>query len=466
MKSMVDQKRIVVDITTTMNWQGTPVGITRTEKNYAKYLYENCPIPITFCFYDRSLKEFIELSRDKVENVLYASHESLENIGKINKQTIVKSKVKSVLSNLDRNIKSHLYNFKTTCPPLFEFLREIKHLIVSFKHLEEALIRYCKNKIVNITSKKSSLKRWNIFTFHPTDLYISMGLDWDYQDKMKALWEKKKLRQFYIVLFCYDVLCVKYPQFVPKDYGSMFVEYLTNAIWCADKIICISNNTCDDLKKFIEQIGCPRPEFRVVQLGSNLKKTEKLIPPSSAPFLKGQKFVLFVSTIEARKNHQLLYRVWVKLLEKHPNNEVPFLVFVGLKGWLVDELLYSVESDLRVKNKIVLLHGINDSELVWLYKKCLFTVFPSYYEGWGIPVAESLEYGKMCLSSNGGSLTEIAPDIDIYIDPVDTFEWLRKIEGFLQHPEKVKNIEKLIKKKYKAISWNQSGRQLLQAILK
>src|SRR5437660_8728124 len=87
------------------------------------------------------------------------------------------------------------------------------------------------------------------------------------------------------------------------------------------------------------------------------------------------RYVLFVSTIEVRKNHRLLVRVWQRLLERHGANLVPNLVFVGKVGWLVDGLLADLEASGYLNGKVILLPSLSDAELQQTYRSCLFTVF-------------------------------------------------------------------------------------------
>jgi glycosyltransferase involved in cell wall biosynthesis len=173
----------------------------------------------------------------------------------------------------------------------------------------------------------------------------------------------------------------------------------------------------------------------------------------------GSPFVLFVSTIEKRKNHELLYRVWVRLIES--GCEVPQLLFVGMRGWGVDELLADISRDRRVKNRIHVLNNVSDAELTFLYDRCLYTLYPSFYEGWGLPVVESLAFGKFCLCSNAGSLTEAGEDFCEYIDPWDVNAWTSKIRYFVENPEEIEKRNRNAALSFKAHSWEETSRKIM-----
>ena len=97
----------------------------------------------------------------------------------------------------------------------------------------------------------------------------------------------------------------------------------------------------------------------------------------------------------------LLVRAWRRLLDEMPAAEVPALVFAGRVGYMVADLMQELRNSAFLGGKVVLVDHPDDAELAALYRGCLFTVFPSLYEGWGLPVTESLAFGKPCLVARG-----------------------------------------------------------------
>jgi glycosyltransferase involved in cell wall biosynthesis len=141
------------------------------------------------------------------------------------------------------------------------------------------------------------------------------------------------------------------------------------------------------------------------------------------------------------------------------------VVIVGRNGWLTDDIRYTITNDLEAREKILILNDINDRELLWLYKNCLFTIFPSFYEGWGMPIAESLAYGKLCISSNTSSMPEIAGDLIDYFSPYDTGELLERIIENLDEDVR-QDKEKIIASHYKQTSWDTMFKQIDQFVSK
>jgi glycosyltransferase involved in cell wall biosynthesis len=163
--------------------------------------------------------------------------------------------------------------------------------------------------------------------------------------------------------------------------------------------------------------------------------------------------VLFVSTIEIRKNHRLLVRVWRRLMERHGADAVPVLIFAGQIGWLVDDLLADLAASRYLDGKIEHRPGLSDAELREAYRGCLFTVFPSLSEGWGLPVAESLAHGKFCVASNRAAIPEVGGDLIDYFDPTDDDDATAKIERALFEPGYLAVREARLRAEYRPRTW-------------
>jgi glycosyltransferase involved in cell wall biosynthesis len=174
--------------------------------------------------------------------------------------------------------------------------------------------------------------------------------------------------------------------------------------------------------------------------------------------------VLFVSTIEVRKNHRLLVRVWRRLLEQHGEDVVPALIFAGQIGWLVDDLLADLAASHYLSGKIVLLPGLSDAQLRQAYRSSLFTVFPSLCEGWGLPIAESLAHGKFCVASDRTSIPEVGGDLIDYFDPSDDDDAVAKIERPLLDPGYLTAREARVRAEYSPRTWTDCVHALISKL--
>src|SRR5262249_50339325 len=147
------------------------------------------------------------------------------------------------------------------------------------------------------------------------------------------------------------------------------------------------------------------PPVEVMRLGSGL--TDRPMAGEAETVALPNRYVLFVSTIEFRKNHRLLVAVWRRLIARHGADAIPVLLFAGQIGWRVADRLAALKKSETRGGKIVIMAGLSDAALRQAYRACLFTVFPSLSEGWGLPIAESLTEGRLCVASNRTSIPEV-----------------------------------------------------------
>jgi glycosyltransferase involved in cell wall biosynthesis len=138
-------------------------------------------------------------------------------------------------------------------------------------------------------------------------------------------------------------------------------------------------------------------------------------PPPRFEMLAGGAFALCVGTIEIRKNHHALLGVWNELAVER-GAAMPRLVIAGRRGWKAEATLAELDA-LRSGGPVVFIEAPTDAELRWLYAACLFTVFPSFFEGWGLPVGESFWFGKPCAASNAPSIAPVARDLCVFFSP-------------------------------------------------
>jgi glycosyltransferase involved in cell wall biosynthesis len=134
-------------------------------------------------------------------------------------------------------------------------------------------------------------------------------------------------------------------------------------------------------------------------------------------------FLLFVSTIEPRKNLPTLLRAYRRLLDEFPVDETaPRLVLVGREGWLFKEV-YQLAEELGLQKNLVWMGGVDTIELLWLYNRAVCLAMPSLYEGFGLPPLEALACGTPALVAATSSLPEVVGEVGQKIPPEDVAEW-------------------------------------------
>lgn len=293
------------------------------------------------------------------------------------------------------------------------------------------------------------------------DMIVSLGAGWGIPGYMKQMAETKRRYGIKFSIFVHDVLPMEFPSFFEPRHAAHFAHWLREAISVADIVLTNSRYSRARLIELSARSGWRLPPIEVLEPGSGF--IDRLPARGQAMASLPARYVLFVSTIEIRKNHRLLVRVWQRLVERYGADRVPALVFVGMLGWSFEELLADLAASDYLNGKIVMLKGLSDAELHEAYRRCLFTVFPSFGEGWGLPVAESLAHGKFSIVSNRTSLPEVGGHLADYFDPSDEEDALAKIERPLLEPAYLATREAQIRAEYRRRTWNDCVHALMGA---
>ncbi|MFG6206212.1 glycosyltransferase family 4 protein [Pseudomonas retamae] len=455
------------DVTTILGWRRPAVGIIRTEAEAAAHALELIAAgeDVKFCSYSHA-RGYSSVDADDVATTLKrisGAHTTAPGqvvTSSPNRKSIearLKEKAIKVLNRLPPKLSGRIYQF------LQQRRVSIVEAVIGLRHLRSAIRAFFKP--ANRPHVFSPSTRKTDALGHPFakgDSYISVGLDWDNKN-LPYLYELKKRVGLRIVLFCYDVIPVRLPHLCVGDVAARFANYFTDVAWCADKILCISECTRKDLMSLLNELGAPVPETAVVKLGCQLSHELSETISDDVRSLLQERFVLFVSTIERRKNHEVLYRAYTRLIDNGVK-DLPKLVFVGMPGWGVGDLLSDIQLDPRTKDYIRILNNVSDSDLMYLYRHCMMTAFPSLYEGWGLPVAESLAAGKYCLASNAASIPEVGGELLDYLEPWDVTVWAAELQKYAFDSEALAAKEAAIRREYMPVAWEDTARFVFDSL--
>jgi glycosyltransferase involved in cell wall biosynthesis len=451
--------RLVLDLGTSYAFRRPAVGIVRTERKFAEYLLSRDDIELAFCRLDRAGACFVEIDRERAEDIIrpmvpgpsdgVVSHPEAG----LSQNVTLKARAKAATSGIASAVLGRLpeslqYDARTT-------LRAGKDFAVGTIRLAIGCIRSVGSRSkLTANGSPSSVEP---FQFKSYDIYMSMGLDWDYNDLDLLAAERQRIG-FKAVLFCYDTIPVQSPHLMASDLRQVFTDYFRRVARVADRVVAISETSKRDFLALMHQLGQESPGLDVVPLGTDLNVSEAAVKIPD-PDMEGRPFVLFVSTIEIRKNHRLLYHVWERLVQRH-GDRTPLLVFVGLIGWGIGPLVTSIRTNPLVKDRIRLFDNLGDEELTWLYRNCLFTVFPSFYEGWGLPVVESLALGKPCICSTAPGVVEASQGMATAVDPLDLPAWVAAVEHLWLDPE-ARDLATRRLQTFRAQTWREHGEALV-----
>lgn len=249
-----------------------------------------------------------------------------------------------------------------------------------------------------------------------------------------------------VCVLLHDLIPLVTPQYTESDMSVRFHDWLMRSTEYVTCYLANSENTGQDLRAFLDAQAASLPVHVVplaqAQLPSEQHSTQHDIFQDArqytdrittvekvyAAFTQGVRipdriraltktpYVLVVGTMEVRKNLWQLATVWDRL-RKQSGRDLPKLVFSGRRGWLNDDFDALMRATGQLGGWAEIVEGPSDDVLSYLYRNCLFTVTASFYEGWGLPIGESLGYGKTAVVSNTSAMPEVGGDMVEYCDP-------------------------------------------------
>lgn len=170
-------------------------------------------------------------------------------------------------------------------------------------------------------------------------------------------------------------------------------------------------------------------------------------------------YILSVGNLQPRKNLRRLISAYAMFVEGTQADIQ--LVIVGKKAWMYEELFGEIENSV-LKDRITLTDYVEEDDLVWLYHEALFFVYPSYFEGFGIPVLEAMCCKTPVATSNCTSLPEVAGDAGILFDPYDVTDIYDKIKRLYQSPELREELVQKGIKRAKMFTWDDTAEKVMR----
>ncbi len=252
-----------------------------------------------------------------------------------------------------------------------------------------------------------------------------------------------RLRHFGSVITIHDLAFLKFPYLLTVE-SRRYYGQVKRAAQSAERIIAVSHATARDIESELE---IEPAKIRVVYEAAN-PVFQPLNPPNldtlaqrlpalmaklaAAGMSPATPFILFVSTLEPRKNLPTLLQALRRVLDNLlPAAEKPVLVIAGREGWLYEDVYkLATELNLRANRELVWLGGVSTEELLWLYNRAACLALPSLYEGFGLPPLEALACGTPVLVANTSSLPEVVGAHGTLIAPQDLGAWAAALETF------------------------------------
>jgi len=442
--------RLVLDVTSSVSWTGPPVGIIRVEQELAKYARARRP-DIVLAFYEPSIG--FRALRPEWADTLLGPQGVIDPIHFLR------------LRHPRRGIRRLL---PSRYPPIMALERRrlattSRAAIRAIEAAQKPLFLYRRlAPFVDSLGKRIAVVPPDLalgapLSLGPGDIYVSAGSGW-LNAKTRDIVAASRASRCRSVLLCYDIIPLLYPEFYCSHDVEMFRRYWTKMFADAGRVIVNSHRVAADVRAHCEASGIPLCDVKVVPLGFAPRPAGAVGALSLPSGLEPGRFALFVSTVEPRKGHGLLLDVWRRLLaDGVPQRHRFKLVFVGRRGWMVEKLLARI--DLAACDGGLFRHfaDLPDTELTALYRDAAFCLYPSIYEGFGLPIIEAFSFGKAVLASSGGALPETVGACSPCLDPTDADAWYHVLGRWIEDPASRRPYEETIRVSFSHSTWDQAA---------
>ena len=321
------------------------------------------------------------------------------------------------------------------CRPSKRMVREMSGVMSTGGHIHQAAKSY---------QHRLKDEQHQPVSFLESDFVIVPGYLFGYPDHTNEL--ARVCQQAKVIQVVHEALPVFGPEIVVSDHIDLISNYMRVVLPGCFRIAPNSKNTAEGIEQYFHDWGLTRlPKFIPCHFGVDLEKV------SSKPKAVSHKhFVLSVGTLSAAKNYALLIQVY--RLARERKIDFPHLYIAGQDGIFADDLNHQLDCDPYISTKITRLGYMDNQQLAWLYQNALFTIFPSYYDAYGLPVAESLAYGAVTLASDRGGVPEVGREFADYFSTYSS-EQLFKLMCKYQDESQIKVRQKQIRVGYENTTW-------------
>ena len=258
---------------------------------------------------------------------------------------------------------------------------------------------------------------------------------------LAALARQPKLER---VLFIHDTIPCDFPEYCREHEGAKHLLRLRNAFRFATHLVVNSEYTRQQLEHWRKILGAPEVPVRVIPIGvdegvlAHARDAAPLFPPKRPYFV-------VLGTIEPRKNHALLIHLWRDFANHLPADQIPELILIGRRGWDNETVFRQLDRCESLRDHVREMNGVLDDELWPLLRGAQAMLFPSFVEGWGMPMVEALAMGVPVIGSDIPPFREAGQGVPLLLSPLDGIGWAQAILDFARDssPERTAQQERL-----------------------
>lgn len=262
-----------------------------------------------------------------------------------------------------------------------------------------------------------------------------------------------------VIVTCHDLISVFFPENLPLASRLFYSRWMPFSYRRAMLIIADSEHTKKDLIAFLK---IPEARIRVVHLAVSRDfrpiKSSKTLAKIRRKYKAGSKYLLHVGTIEPRKNLEFLVRSFALAVREGIQEN---LVITGKRGWYYDGLFKLVEK-LDLQNRVIFTGYADEKDLPALYSGATAFLFPSLYEGFGLPTLEAMACGTPVISSSTSSLPEVVGRAGILLPPKDERLWTKNILKVIKDRGLAQTLQHLGIRQARKFTWENTAEKTVE----
>ncbi len=264
-----------------------------------------------------------------------------------------------------------------------------------------------------------------------------------------------------VVVSVHDVSFLEHPEFFTRARRLQLQYTVKRTVQSASRVLTLSEFSRQGIARAYDM-----DPARIAVVPAGVSRAFRPQPRQHAKaFVEGRfkvpgPFILTVGDLQPRKNQIGLIRAFEELLCAHP--DLPhYLVLVGKETWFAPHVHQAAKKSL-VKDRIHFTDYVNEKELLQLYSACDIFVFPSFYEGFGLPILEAMACGRAVACSNSSAMPEVADSAGLLFNPESTSEMVRAMRDLLLNPELRQRMERLGQQNAAQFSWARTAQMTIE----
>lgn len=249
------------------------------------------------------------------------------------------------------------------------------------------------------------------------------------------------------IYFLHDLIPIAFPEYCRPGESERHHRRLRTILETGRGVIVNSTTTGKELASYADSLGLTVPKWITAHLAP------PVFPVTVNESPLGEPYFVVLGTIEPRKNHLLLLYLWRRLVNAY-GRASPRLVVIGQRGWECEQVVDMLERCEALKGYVIEMSDCDDKVLAAWVANALALLFPSFAEGYGIPLVEALSLGTPVIASDLPVFRELAGDIPDYLDPIDGEGWFKAVLEYSETNSPRRAAQKVRMAGWQAPTWD------------